>query len=390
MGVEVPLYLDHASTSFPKAPGVAEAMIEALTVGLGSPERGRHDAAARAGQLVARVRAQVANTFGLGDARQVIFTPSSTFAINLALRGTLRAKDHVITTSFAHNAMLRTLAYLRGQGCDVTVVRHSQVEAEIVETILREIRPTTRWLALPHASNVTGSLFPVHAIAAAARAEGIQVLLDASQTAGHVEIDVAQSGADLVAFGAHKGLLGPPGLGCLLVADPAIEIAPLLHGGTGLQSESLVPDTLLPGSYEAGTQNVPAIAGFGAALTYLGEAVPAGHFEAARSLRSRCTERLAAIPGLRLHAAAEPAVPIIAFTIDGQLPETTAARLADEHGVMTRAGLHCAPLAHEALGTLPYGTVRASFGFRNDAEDVDRLSDGLAALCIATRRGGRK
>ena len=226
------VYLDHATTSYPRAPGVLPAMTRILANPHGSPGRAARSTCISPDAIVDEVRAQVASFFGMSTPRRVIFTSGSTHALNLALKGFLAPGDHVVATCFEHNAVLRPLMQLQRAGVKVTIVRRPIPDRGLVDAVVREFRPETKLVVVNHASNVCGTILPVEDIGAAARAQDIRVLVDASQTAGHVPIDLGTLPVDMLAFSAHKGPLGPPGVGCLLVADESIELTPLVMGGT--------------------------------------------------------------------------------------------------------------------------------------------------------------
>lgn len=373
------LYLDHPATSLPKAPGVARAVAWALE-SLGNPGRSAHRFSTDAKAVVDRVRRQVADLVGAKEPGRVVFTSGATMALNLALRGLLRPGDHAITTCFDHNSVLRPLTQLKRDGVHLSIVRRSN-PAELTQAVIDELRPSTRLVALNHASNVCGTVLPRESIARAVKDRGVHVLLDAAQTVGHLPIDLSASSVDLVAFGGHKGLLGPPGVGCLVLNACDLELRPFVTGGTGQQSDSLEPAAQPPAGFEPGTLNTPAIAGLGAAIDYVSADAHRRDRERWSRLRDTCIERLSHLGAVRLYVHADqPAVPIVAFNVEGQLPERVAERLDHEYGILTRAGLHCAPLAHRALGTGSYGAVRVGFGHGNDETSVERLCRALEEL----------
>ncbi len=262
-------YLDHATTSRPKAPGVVEAMVWTLTEVCASPSRSSHHLGREASTLVEKVRRRVADVFHVARPENVIFTSGATEALNLALKGLLAPGDHVVATCFDHNSVLRPLMRLKAEGCKVTIIHQCDPDERLVDAVVREFRHETRMVVVNHASNVCGTLLPCEEIGHAAQQRQIAVLLDAAQTAGHIPIDLSSLPVDLMAFSGHKGLLGPPGIGCLILKTPELPLTPLLEGGTGQESESLVPQKVLPTSFEAGTMNLPAIAGLGAALDFV-------------------------------------------------------------------------------------------------------------------------
>jgi cysteine desulfurase family protein len=374
-------YLDHATTSAPKAPGVAERMADVLRGVCASPGRSSHAPAREAADLVRESRERIASFFECRDANHVVFTAGATAALNLALKGLLRPGDHVIATSFDHNSTLRPLARLRQSGVRVTIVRRHRPDDEFVAAVTREIRPQTRLVVVNHASNVLGCVLPYEAISDAARACGAFVLLDTAQTAGLVPINLGRTPVDLLVFSGHKALLGPPGVGGLIVHNTQLELTPQVDGGTGYLSEELEPGIAFPISFEAGTPNTPAIAALEIGVDYLAGA--GSHtYRIAAAVRQRCVEQLRTLPHVELFD--DPGgqyVPIVSFRIPGVSPHRVATILDSRFDIQVRAGLHCAPLMHQALGTEPTGgTVRASFGYGNTDRSADLLCEAVKTI----------
>jgi len=379
------IYLDHAATSFPKAPGVAEAMRRTLEEAGGNPGRGGHALALAAQGVVADTRRRLAALLGAPDPSRVIFTASATEALNQALFGLLRPGDRVVTTSLEHNAVVRPLAALSARGVTVAPVACAADGTLDLEDLERALQAgPTRLVAMVHASNVCGTLLPAGEAARLAHARGALFLLDAAQTAGVLPIDVGALQVDLLAVPGHKGLLGPPGTGALWVA-PGVSLAPLRHGGTGIRSEEARMPEALPEGLEAGTPNTVGLGGLGAALAWLegrGVAAVRAHEVA---LTGRLLEGLRGLPGLRLHGVADPArqVATVSITLPGWEPMDLAAVLEGSFGIAVRAGLQCAPAAHRTLGTLPAGTVRLSAGCATTADEIDQALAALAAVAAA-------
>jgi len=375
-------YLDHASTSFPKAPKVDQAMVEALSQG--NPGRSGHGSALSAQDLTQRVRKQVISKFGVPDCGAVIFTAGATMSLNLAIKGILKRGDHAVTTSFDHNSVLRPLKEIESShGCRLSIVKCANPSL-LTDLIARELRPSTRLVAVTQASNVTGALLPVSDIAEMAHKVGAVLLVDCAQTVGHLRFDLANLGADLVAFGAHKGLRGPPGIGILIVANTgSLDMAPLINGGTGFHSDELLPPREFPFAYEAGTANLPAIAGLEAALVYLESSTSEEEKRMARTLKQNAMAKLTGIKGVNLLAAdfSSP-VPVFSFTIQGWKSTSIADALDRRYRLQVRGGLHCAPLMHESLGTGAVGAVRVSLGPGNTIETVDRLHASVSELTM--------
>jgi len=373
--------MDHAATAATRAPGVILSLVQVLSDGAISPGRSSHHLSRRADELLEQARADVARFFGCTRPDRLIFTHGATASLNLAIKGFLRPGDHVIASCFDHTSVLRPLARMADHGVQMTIVRMPRPDDAFVDAIARELRPHTRLVTVNHASNVLGWMLPVQQIAAVAHAAGAIVLLDAAQSVGHVPIDMRELSVDLLAVGGHKGLLGPPGVGALLVNNDEIDLVPLIDGGTGYVSELLRPPNVFPVSYEAGTPNVPAIVGMAAATRFLGEPDFAASYFKAVAAWDRAVRALGTIDSVDVYGDTRlPSVPIVSFTVRGIAPHRCAEILDREFGIQVRAGLHCAPLAHDVVGTSPHGTVRASFGYGNDTASADLLYAAVDAL----------
>jgi selenocysteine lyase/cysteine desulfurase len=382
-------YLDHPATSRPKAPGVPERMAWALTEVCASPGRSGHRLGALADKCLEKVREKVARHFSLPTPEAVVFTPGGTWSLNLALKGILRPGDHVVATAWEHNSVLRPLARLEDSGCEVSIVREPTIGDSWMAAMAREIRHDTRLVVVNHASNVCGSILPVERLAPIAHAHGALLLVDASQTVGHFRFDPDELQVDLLAFGGHKGLLGPPGVGCLLVLNQDIEIGTLVEGGTGRDSANSRPPLIRPWNLESGTSNLPAIAGLGAALDFLETEEFQRACERLGSMRTKCLERLEEMPFITIyHHPGSDSVPIVTFNIDYLHPARVSQILDEEYGILTRSGLHCAPLAHEMLESGNLGSVRAGFGYGNDHGSVDRLCQALDQMSSQRKSHG--
>jgi selenocysteine lyase/cysteine desulfurase len=346
-----------------------------------SPARSSHLYARNAAELVRGARNRVAGFFGCDDPNRVIFTAGVTTALNQALKGLLRAGDHVVATSFDHNSVLRPLMRLRHTGVRLTIVRRRWPDDEFVAAVRREIRPQTRLVVVNHASNVLGCVLPYDAIGAAAHAVGALVLLDTAQTAGHVPIDLGRSSVDVLAFSGHKTLLGPPGIGGLVIRTPMPALTPVVDGGTGYLSENLEPSVTFPTSFEAGTQNTPAIAALDTALSFLSE-TGCSIYRTAAAVRRRCADQLRTLRHVEVFEPPdETPMPIVSFRLVDVAPRRVAAILDSRFGIQVRAGLHCAPLVHESFGTASSGgTVRASFGYGSTEGSADLLCEAIATI----------
>lgn len=379
-------YLDNAATSWPKPDSVLAAMDRyhrELGVAAG---RGATRAAAEVDSVIARCRLRAARFFNAESPDRIIFTFNGTDSLNLAIHGLLRPGDHVIASTLEHNSVLRPLSELRQRIGIKTTLIESESDGRVEPAKVKAaLRANTKLIALVHASNVTGVIQPIDDVGAIARKAGAVFLVDAAQTAGHLPIDVRNSPIDLLACPGHKGLVGPLGTG-LLYVRPGLEqqLASFRQGGTGTRSEEDRQPDQLPDKYESGNHNAPGLCGLEAALAWLEQQPASQRRRQESSLRRRLIEALRAFPAVRLFAADVPderAVGVLSVTLDGFDPQEVATILDHDFQIQTRAGLHCAPGAHRALGTLTNGgTVRISFGPCNQAEDADRLAAALRHL----------
>lgn len=400
------LYLDNAATSLPKPDSVGWAMFNVLHANPASPGRGLYKEAREAEHILRDARELIAKLFHASSPEHFIFTHNGTDALNLAIKGVLRhalrkrpgEPLHVVTTTLEHNSVLRPLAALAsdvGPALEVTSVAPDLATGQVsAMDIDRAITPRTALVIITHASNVTGAIQPISAIGQRCRSQGISFLVDASQTAGHVPIDLAQLPVDLLAMPGHKGLLGPAGTGVLYVRPEfADQIDATREGGTGTVSESATHPTELPHKFEAGTPNTPGIAGLAAAVRYLLDQ-PTG--SAARHAQEHSSEMLRALRqfGCRMEgtlggvgplrtfrllgpAHPEQRLPIFSLVHESLSPAELSILLESEHRILTRAGLHCAPLVHRDLGAIQ-GSLRLSFGHFNTPSDA---RTAVAALC---------
>jgi len=372
------IYLDNAATSHPKPESVYRAVMHAMREIGASPGRGGHRRSLEAGRIMFQAREAAAALFSASDSSRIIFTHSATEALNMALRGTLAAGDHVITSSMEHNSLLRPLHLLEKQGVALTVVQAGPDGVVDPDDVRCALTPRTRMIAIGHVSNVSGTIQPIDRISAIARAAGALFLLDAAQSAGCLPIDVVSSAIDLLAVPGHKGLYGPQGTG-LLYAAAHVSLAPLLTGGTGTSSTSEDQPEAMPDGFEAGTHNLPGIAGLKAGMEFVmeqGVEVIGAH---ERGLVSYAIEKLQALPKVTLHCPLDPALrgAVLSFTVDGKDPAAVAFELDQRFDIAVRAGLHCAPRAHRTLGTFPGGTVRMSPGWFTTREDIAMFCDAV-------------
>ncbi|RJP66025.1 MAG: aminotransferase class V-fold PLP-dependent enzyme [Candidatus Abyssobacteria bacterium SURF_17] len=374
------IYLDNAATSFPKPDSVREAILACMREAGGNPGRSSHRLARRASEVVFRTRQTLAELLGVGLSERIVFTANATEALNLAIKGILSPGDHVITTSLEHNAVVRPLHSLVRRGLELTTIRTNGGPIDPNE-VRRAIKSNTRLLVTLFASNVTGTVMPVREIGEIARANEIPYLVDAAQAAGAVSINLAELPVDLLAFTGHKALLGPMGTGGLYIAE-GIDIEPLKEGGTGSDSPSPLQPEALPDRFEAGTLNVPGIAGLGAAAQYILERGSDAIMREKLSLSHRLEEALCEIPRVRIHSVtgASKRIAITSMTVDGMDSQEVAYRFDRDFDICVRGGLHCAPDAHKSIGTFPEGTVRFSPGPFTTEENVDAAIKAVRRL----------
>jgi cysteine desulfurase/selenocysteine lyase len=378
------IYLDNAATSYPKPPGVAEAVARALDDEGAAEARSATRAALRVHEVVARCRQRLARLLGGPSAERIVFTFNGTDSLNLALHGLLRPGDHVVTSAIEHNSVLRPLRYLRDRGVEVTSVPADEHGRVSVDDVMSALRKDTRLVALVHASNVTGAIQPIDEVGELARAHGALFLVDAAQSAGHVPIDVSRSPVDLLAAPGHKGLLGPLGTG-LLYVGPGVEeqLDSVRQGGTGSQSEDDRQPDRLPDKYESGNHNVPGLFGLEAALAWIEERGVPEICRHERELTEQLIAGLSPIKGLRVYGPRSPEerVGVVSVTLDGFEPQELATVLDGSFGIETRAGLHCAPGAHRSLGTCAGGgTLRLSVGPFTTPEHMEAALAAFRAL----------
>jgi cysteine desulfurase / selenocysteine lyase len=374
------IYLDNAASSHPKPEPVYQAVDEALRLGA-NPGRSGHQAAFEVARRVFEARTSMAELLGAEDSARVVFTLNATHALNQALKGVLGPGDHVVTTAMEHNSVLRPLHQLERVGVEATLVppdSEGRIEPAALEKALRR---NTKLIALNHASNVSGTLQRAETVGELCRRKGLLYLLDASQTAGAIPLDVGSLGVHLLAAPGHKGLLGPQGTGILYVA-PGIELSATVEGGTGSSSEGRLMPPELPEALEPGTVNAPGIAGLGAGVRWLLAQDVARVRAAEEEILRFLLPELASIAGLISYGPPDPAerVAVVSFNLEGRDGAHVGFALDQAYGIAVRVGLHCAPDAHKALGSFPQGSVRASFGPFSTLADAEALVQALREL----------
>ncbi|MBO5667351.1 MAG: aminotransferase class V-fold PLP-dependent enzyme [Firmicutes bacterium] len=371
------IYLDNAATSFPKPKSCVRTMEDCILHYCGNPGRSGHAMSLKTGAKVYEARASAARLFGAEDPSSMVFTFNATDSLNLAIKGSLKPGDHVVTTSMEHNSVLRPLKALEKQGVTTTVVYGDPCGRVDPEGIRSAIRPETALIICTHASNVTGTILPVEQIGQIAREKGIRFLVDASQSAGALDVSAETLGADLIAVPGHKGLLGPLGTG-LLYVKPGCRLHTLKEGGTGTASRDLRQPEEAPERYESGTLNAPALIGLGASI----EVVRKLGWEQIRAHELRLVRRLEGkmrnMDRVILYGPDHPEekMGVIAFNIEGMDCEDVGEAL-NQCGIAVRSGFHCAGLAHKTIGTAETGCVRISVGPSNSIREMDQAAEAI-------------
>ncbi len=376
------IYFDNAATSFPKPECVYRAVEDFMRGNGTSPGRGNYARAMASELLIYETRKAVAKLLGVKRPSQIIFTSNATEALNLALKGFLSTGDRVLCSSYEHNALWRPLKTLeRDRGViveQISCLADGQINLSEISTKL----PRTKLIAITHASNVLGTITPLAEISKMARAHRVPILVDAAQTAGSHPINATELGIDLLAFTGHKGLLGPTGTGGLCLVNEELSLNTFCEGGTGSMATSPYQPEDPPDRFEAGTMNIFGLVGLKAAVNYLLERGVETIRQHEMELTVHLWENLRKVDSITLYGPGNLAkrVSLLSFNLSGQDPYEVARKLDSEYGIMVRAGLHCAPLAHRLLGTEKTGAVRVSIGPHNTIEEIDHLVHALKSL----------
>jgi len=380
-------YLDNAATSWPKPPGVAEAMVRCVQEDAANPGRGSHAMAVRASRIVFEARKRLAKLFHVHNPNDIAFTLNTTHALNMAILGLLQPGDHVIASSLEHNSIRRPLEALKR-------LRH--IEVDYVPTngkgeldpnrVEAAFRSNTRLVAVTHSSNLLGTIVPIRELGEISFRKGAKLLVDAAQSAGSLPIDVQEMHIDLLAFPGHKGLMGPQGTGGLYI-HPELALEPLMYGGTGSSSESPEQPSARPDRYEAGTPNTVGIAGLSAGVNYVLEQTTQRIEEKERRLTDKLHEGLLQVPGISVLGPdlGQQRTALVSFVIEGVDPSETAFILDQQFGIAVRSGFHCTPLGHETAGTLETGAVRASPGYFTKDSEIEAFVEAVKEISRSFR-----
>ena len=377
------IYLDNASTSFPKAPTVATAMSDYITNRGININRGSYALAYDVEDTIYTTRQRLNTLFNGHDPSHVVFTQNVTMSLNMVIKGLLKSGDHVLVSSMEHNAVMRPLTQLLDKGITFDTIPCDSTGFIQMDSIEPLIRPNTVALIINHASNVCGTIQPLESIGPICKAHNLQFIVDAAQTAGVIPIDVKACHIDALCFTGHKGLLGPQGIGgIILTKEMAQNLTPLIAGGTGSFSHLETMPTHMPDTFEAGTLNLPGIMGLNEGLSYIESQGMENIHNHELALTQAFLEGLQSIDGINIVGKQniQDRTAVVSITIDGMDPASIAYELESTYYIMTRVGLHCAPRAHQTLGTYPEGTVRFSFGYANTLKDVESALSALNTI----------
>ncbi len=373
------LYFDNAATSWPKPEAVYKAPEKQMRQAYGNPGRSGHTHTLESDRLLYQTREAIGRLFSFSDPARLIFALNATDALNIAIKGFLNPDDHVLYTAMEHNSVLRPLGRLRrDELISTTMIPCSNQGYPDLDYFEKAFQNNTRLLVVNHASNVTGTIAPLKEMIESAHRRGVKVLVDAAQTAGVIPIDVLKENIDLLAFTGHKGLFGPTGTGGLYVA-PWIDLKPLREGGTGSQSEIDIHPESMPERLEAGTLNSTGLAGLLEGVNFILETGVEEIHRKESELRDYLYKQLQKISGLTLYGPEfnSHSVSVLSFTLNGADCGEIGYILESNYGILCRTGLHCAPMAHQAIGTFPEGTVRLSPGYFSSQDDLDYLVNAV-------------
>ena len=382
------IYLDNASTTFPKAPTVASAMSDYITNRGININRGSYALAYDVEDIIYTTRQRLNSLFNRHNPSHVVFTQNVTMSLNMVIKGLLKAGDHVLISSMEHNAVMRPLTQLLDKGITFDTIPCDSTGSIQMDSIEPLIRPNTVALIINHASNVCGTIQPLESIGPICKTHNLQFIVDAAQTAGVIPIDVKACHIDALCFTGHKGLLGPQGIGgIILTKEMAQNLTPLIAGGTGSFSHLETMPTHMPDAFESGTLNLPGIIGLNEGLAYIESQGMENIHNHELALTQAFLEGLQSIDGINIVGKQniQDRTAVVSITIDGMDPASIAYELESNYHIMTRVGLHCAPRAHQTLGTYPEGTVRFSFGYANTHEDVVSALSALHRILKNTK-----
>ncbi|MBW9158448.1 aminotransferase class V-fold PLP-dependent enzyme [Clostridium tagluense] len=371
------IYLDNAATSFPKPAEVYDQVLRCMENYAANPGRSSHDMAVEASAKIIDTRQELSELFNIPNMFNIVFTSNATEALNIGIKGILKPGDHVISTVIEHNSVLRPLNYLSEKGITFTLLPVDQNGYLNINNLKNEIRRNTKAIIVNHTSNVLGTVQDIRAIGELAKKSGIIFMVDASQSAGVISIDVAQDNIDLLAFPGHKGLYGPQGTGGLYIRE-GLEMDSFKQGGTGSESFSMKQPDFLPDRFESGTLNTPGIAGLCAGIRFIKKVGIENIRKHEIMLVEYLVKELSELSYVKIYGGTDykNRGAVVSLNLDN-IDSSEVGELLNKKGIAVRTGFHCAPLIHEIIGTNSRGTVRISPGYFNNLEDIEKLIKAL-------------
>lgn len=377
------IYFDNAATSFPKPPQVAKAVFNAINT-LGNPSRGSYKLSLDASRKVYTAREKIAKLFNLDNPLNVAFTSNATESLNIAIKGSFKAKDHIITTSMEHNSVLRPIYEIRKKGVQISIIKCDKKGLLDYYELENKIKENTKAIICTHASNLTGNLIDIKRVGKICKDHNLLFILDASQTAGVFPIDMKADYIDILCFTGHKSLYGPQGTGGICIND-TVNIVPLKTGGSGSFSFSQEHPNTMPDALEAGTVNVHGIAGLLAGIEFIKNTGIDRIKEHELKLMWQFYNGIKDIPNIKIYGdfSTTQRAPIVSLNIASYDSKDISQELADTYDICTRSGAHCAPLMHKSLGTENQGAVRFSFSYFNNSEEINTAISAIKELSNA-------
>lgn len=375
------IYFDNAATSFPKPKIVYDEIMDAMMNYGANPGRSGHKLAMKASRGMFSTRESISKLFNIKNPLDIIFTFNCTESLNVAIKGILKAGDHVIATSMDHNSVLRPIKSLEKIGISNTIVMGDKEGRINPEDIEKAIKEETKMIVTTHISNLTGTIIDIKEVGKIAKAHRLLYLVDAAQSAGVYSIDVEDMHIDMLAFPGHKGLLGPQGTGGLYIKR-GIDMAESFQGGTGSISYSLTQPEVMPDKFESGTPNAPGIIGLGAGIEYILEIGIDNIRQKELKLTKKFMDEAGKIDGIKIYGPLDmdQHAPVVSLNIKDADSSEVSYILNEEYNIAVRPGLHCAPLAHKTIATFEQGTVRFSFGYENTDEEIDLAIKALKEI----------
>ena len=374
------IYLDNAATTIHKPEGVAQAMVQALS-SLGNSGRGAHEATLDASRIIYGTREKLARLFGIKDPMRIAFTCNATESLNIAINGLFEKGDHVITTMCEHNSVLRPLYRLEENGVELSILPADSKGVPMYGELERLIQQNTRAIVITHASNLSGNVTDLGRVSAITQKYKLLLVVDASQSAGCIPIDVEKMGIDVLCFTGHKGLMGPQGTGGIYVRE-GLEIRPLKVGGSGVHSYDREHPKKMPTALEAGTLNGTGIAGLFSSLDFILDTGVETIHKKEMKLAKRFFDGIKDLPEVIVYGDWQNSerTAIVSVNLGTEESGQVSDWLWEDYGIAVRAGAHCAPLMHKALGTEKQGAVRFSFSYFNTEEEVDTAIQALKEI----------